>query len=142
VLLGARMAGWRTAQTLKLPIVWVLHAGYAFMPLGLALKATADLGGPIGSFAALHALTAGGIGVMILAVASRAALGHSGRPLVVAPATVAAYLLVIAGSLLRVSVSHPHAVLASGVLWSLGYAVFATVYWPILTQPRVDGQPG
>ncbi len=142
VVLGARMAGWRTWQTRRLPIVWILHVGYAFVPLGLALKAVADLGGPIGTFAALHALTAGAMGVMILAVASRAALGHAGLPLVVTRPTIAAYVLVILGALLRVAVAHPHAVLLAGVLWSAGYALFSWVYWPILTLPRVDGQPG
>ena len=141
-VLGARMTRWRTWQTRRLPIVWILHAGYAFVPLGLALKGVADLGGPIGYFAALHALTAGAIGVMILAVASRAALGHAGRPLVVSRATVLAYVLVIAGALLRVAVTHPHAVVLSGVMWSVGYGIFAAVYWPILTQPRRDGLPG
>ena len=142
VVLGARMAGWRTWQTRRLPIVWILHVGYAFVPLGLALKAVADLGGPIGTFAALHALTAGAMGVMILAVASRAALGHAGLPLVVTRPTIAAYVLVILGALLRVAVAHPHAVLLAGVLWSAGYGLFAWVYWPILTRPRADGQPG
>ncbi len=142
LLLGLRMAGWRTWQTRRLPIVWILHVGYAFVPIGLALKGVADLGGPIGTFAALHALTAGAMGVMILAVASRAALGHAGLPLVVPPAVVVSYGLVILGAVLRVSASHPHAVTLAGVLWSLGYGVFSVVYWPILTQPRVDGQPG
>ncbi|MBI5608946.1 MAG: NnrS family protein, partial [Deltaproteobacteria bacterium] len=71
---GLRMRHWRTWQTRRLPLVWVLHAGYAFIPLGFLLKGISALGGPIGAFAALHALTAGAIGVMILAVASRAAL--------------------------------------------------------------------
>lgn len=142
VVLGGRMVGWHTWLTRPLPLVWVLHVGYAFLPFAMIMKAIADLGGPVGSFAALHALTAGAIGVMILAVASRAALGHSGRPLVPAPATVVAYGLVIAGALLRVLVLHPHATLAAGVLWSAGYAVFSVVYWPMLTRPRSDGQPG
>jgi uncharacterized protein involved in response to NO len=142
MVLGARMLGWRTWQTRRLPIVWILHVGYAFVPVGLALKAVADLGGPIGTFAALHALTAGAIGVMILAVASRAALGHAGLPLQVSRPTIVAYVLVTLGAVLRVALAHPHAVLAAGILWSLGYAVFAVVYWPILTRPRVDGQPG
>ncbi len=142
LILGLRMRGWRTWQTRALPIVWILHVGYAFVPLGLALKAVADVGGPLGTFAALHALTAGAMGVMILAVASRAALGHAGRPLVASPATVVAYALVISGAILRVAAAHPHAVIAAGALWSAGYAVFSAVYWPILTRPRLDGQPG
>lgn len=141
-VLLARMARWRTSLTLGMPIVWILHVGYAWVPLGFLLKAAADLGGWFAPTAALHALTAGAFGVMILAVASRAALGHSGRPLVLSKATVAAYWLVIAGALVRVFVPGFEAVLAAGALWSLGYAVFAAVYWPILTRPRVDGRPG
>jgi len=142
VTTGLRMRHWRTWQTRALPLVWVLHAGYAFVPLGFLLKGISDLGGPIGAFAALHALTAGAIGVMILAVASRAALGHSGRPLVPSRATVLAYYVVIGGALLRVFGGHPQIVLLSGVLWATGYAIFAVVYWPILTRPRIDGQEG
>lgn len=142
LIVGLRMVGWQTWHTRRLPLVWILHVGYAFLPLGLLMKAIADLGGPVGPFAALHALTAGAIGVMILAVASRAALGHSGRPLVPATATVVAYYLVIAGALIRVLAIHPHATLAAGILWSAGYAVFSVVYWPMLTRPRADGQPG
>ncbi len=139
---GLRMLRWRSWQTRALPLVWVLHVGYAFIPLGLLLKGISDLGGPIGAFAALHALTAGAIGVMILAVASRAALGHSGRPLVPSRLTVMAYVLVIAGALLRVFGVLPELVLTAGILWATGYAVFAAVYWPILTKPRLDGQEG
>ncbi len=142
VVLGWSLRGWHPWQTRRLPLVWILHVGYGFLPFGFALKAVADLGGPVGPFAALHALTAGGIGVMILGVSSRAALGHSGLPLQPSRATVVAYGLVITGALLRVLTAHPHALLAAGILWSSGFALFAKEYWPILTRPRTDGLPG
>ncbi len=136
------MAGWRSLATRRMPIVWILHVGYAWVPIGLFLVGLADLTGDFYGTRALHALTANAIGIMILAVASRAALGHSGRPLRVSRATVAAYLLVIAGGLIRVAVPGGEAIVLSGLLWSLGYAVFAATYWPILTRPRIDGLPG
>lgn len=142
MLLLVRMAGWQTLRTSRLPLVWILHAGYVWVPVGFLLKAAADLGGWVAPTAALHALTTGAIGVMILAVASRAALGHSGRPLVPSRWTVAAYVLVLAAAVLRVAVPHGHAMLAAGGLWTLGWLVFAVVYWPILTRPRIDGLPG
>ena len=142
VLLLVRMAGWQTLRTGRVPLVWILHAGYVWVPIGFLLKAAADLGGWVAPTAALHALTTGAIGVMIMAVASRAALGHSGRPLVPSRWTVLAYGLVLAAAVLRVFVPHYHGVLAAGVLWSLGWTVFAVVYWPILTKPRIDGLPG
>ncbi|HEX6979498.1 MAG TPA: NnrS family protein [Alphaproteobacteria bacterium] len=141
-LLLVRMAGWQTFRTLGMPIVWILHVGYAWVPVGFLLKGIADLGYWIPHGAALHALTAGAIGTMILAVASRAALGHAGLPLVVSRGTVLAYVLVIAGAALRVLVPSGVALIAAGALWSFGYALFAVIYWPILTRPRVDGLPG
>jgi uncharacterized protein involved in response to NO len=108
----------------------------------LFLNGLANLGVPISSSAALHALTAGAIGVMILAVASRAALGHSGRPLDPSPWTVLAYGLVIAAAIVRVFVPFDGSVLLAGVLWFLSYGIFSVVYWPMLTKPRIDGLPG
>lgn len=142
VVLFVRMFGWQTVKTVRLPLVWILHVGYAWAPLGFLLNGMSALGAPLDPSAALHALTAGAIGVMILAVASRAALGHSGRPLEPSPWTVASYGLVIAAAIVRVFVPTDGGVLASGLLWFFGYGIFAVVYWPILTRPRVDGLPG
>jgi uncharacterized protein involved in response to NO len=142
VVLLVRMAGWHSVRTLGMPIVWILHVGYVFVPVGFLLKAAADLGHWFSQSAALHALTAGAIGVMVLAVASRAALGHAGRPLIVSRWTVLAYLLVITGALVRMFAPYPDAMVLAGILWSLGYAVFTVVYWPILTRRRSDGLPG
>lgn len=142
LLLLVRMAGWQSFRTLKLPLVWILHAGYVWIPIGFMLKAAADLGGWVEPSAALHALTAGAVGTMIMAVASRAALGHSGRPLVPSRWTVASYVLVIAAALFRVFAPGEIGIEAGGLLWALGWTIFAIVYWPILTRRRVDGLPG
>ncbi|MBK8907103.1 MAG: NnrS family protein [Rhodospirillales bacterium] len=141
-ILFARMLGWQTLRTARLPLVWILHVGYAWVPLGFLLHGLALMGAPLDASAALHALSAGAAGVMILAVASRAALGHSGRPLEPSPWTVVSYYLVIAAAVVRVFVPVPTGILISGLLWFLGYGLFAAVYWPILTRPRVDGLPG
>jgi uncharacterized protein involved in response to NO len=79
---------------------------------------------------------------MILAVSSRAALGHAGLPLVVSRWTVLAYWLVLAGAALRVFVPVSECIAIAGALWALGYGIFSIIYWPILTRPRVDGLPG
>jgi uncharacterized protein involved in response to NO len=142
IILFLRMFGWQTRRTLRMPLVWILHVGYAWVPLGLFLNGLADLGAPVNPSAAVHALTAGAIGTMILAVASRAALGHSGRPLEPSAWTVFAYALVIAAAILRVCGSFDGSVLLAGGLWFLGYGIFSAVYWPILTKPRIDGLPG
>ena len=87
---GARFLHWRTLATLRVPLVWILHVGYAWLVLGLAAAAGAwiDLWPKA---VALHALGAGAVATMILAVMSRATLGHTGRKLEAAPLTAAAW---------------------------------------------------
>lgn len=142
LVLFYRMLGWHSLKTGFSPIVWVLHAAYIWLPIGFSLKAISDLTGLVEPNAALHGLTAGGIGMLILAVGSRAALGHSGRPLKAANLTVASYILVFSAAIVRVVNLNPDWIIASGILWVLGYGLFALVYAPILLKPRIDGLPG
>lgn len=141
-----RMSAWKGWLTARVPLLWSLHLGYLWMPVGLILLAlSALLPGLLTPETALHALTAGSIGGMVMAVMSRAALGHSGRPLEPAKATVAAYLLIQIGSFVRVfgvMAGLPMALHLSGGLWSLGFALFSAVYAPICLKPRLDGRPG
>lgn len=143
-----RLAGWQTARTLSEPIVWVLHLAYAWLPIGLLLKAVHISSGADWAAHWLHALTMGAAATMILAVMSRAALGHTGRPLVVAPPTTLAYVLLTIGTIIRVFVpateiaSYASIIMTAGIFWVAAFALFVTVYTPILVRPRVDGRPG
>ncbi|MEN8161828.1 MAG: NnrS family protein, partial [Myxococcota bacterium] len=145
---AGRMVGWQTRFALRDPLLASLHAGLAWVAIGFAAIAAADLGAPVPRTVALHALTAGAMGTMILAVMTRVALGHTGRPLVAPPAATRAYVLVGAGALVRVvgPVLEPTAALAtwtlSGLLWAGGFASFLVGYAGMLTRPRVDGEPG
>jgi uncharacterized protein involved in response to NO len=140
-----RWRGWGWRQSLGAPIVWVLHAAYLFLPLGLLLGGLAPLVG-WSPMAGLHALTAGGIGGMIVAVASRAARGHAGVPLQASRATVATYALILGGAALRTAapfLGNARPLLdAAGTLWALGWVVFAIEHAPMLLRARRDGQPG
>ena len=140
-ILLARMLGWQSLKTLSIPLVWILHVGYLWLPLGFFLKGLADLGVLDDPASALHALTTGAVGVMVLAVGSRAALGHSGRPLVATRATVAVYFLVLGAAIMRVFVPFDWALAGAGVLWTAGWGLFAVAYWPVLARPRIDGLP-
>jgi uncharacterized protein involved in response to NO len=148
MLLGLRMRYWGTRHTFGSPILWVLHLGHAWLVVAFALKAIADLTGLIPPTVPLHAFTTGTVGVMLIAVASRAALGHSGRPLVLPKGVPTAYVLIALGAALRVAgpVILPGAyvwvVAVSAVVWAAGFGLFGLIYWPILTQPRIDGKPG
>jgi uncharacterized protein involved in response to NO len=148
IVQGIRLAQWGAWRTLRQPIVWVLHVAYAWLPIGLALKALALLSG--GAFAAfwLHALTIGAAATMILAVMTRASLGHTGRALVVSRPTVLAYALLTGAAIVRVlglDLSHaPYATVITlvALLWTAAFALFLWVYAPMLLMPRADGRAG
>jgi uncharacterized protein involved in response to NO len=142
-----RWALWRPWKTLRAPLVWILHAGYLWLALHLALRAAAALGW-IGSSPATHALTAGAIGSLVIGMITRTALGHTGRPLRAGRAEFACYVLITLAAVVRVFVplAAPqelvNAVLCSALFWSAGFGLYAVRYWPILTRPRLDGLPG
>jgi len=145
---AVRLAGWNGHRTLREPIVWVLHAAYAWLPVGLLLKAGWLLGGFTWAAFWMHALGAGAAATMVLAVMSRASLGHTGRPLRVSPLMSLSYLLLILAAAVRVfgpawlPLGYPATILLAGCLWIGAFAVYILVYTPILLQPRVDGKPG
>lgn len=144
----ARLAGWYGWRTRGQPILAILHLGYLWVPVGLALKALSLLAAIPFAAAWVHALTLGAFGTMILAVMSRAALGHTGRDIVAAPATVLAYGLVTLAALARVFLTglgdwaYQPALMLAGFGWLAAFTLFTLVYAPILVGPRADGRPG
>ncbi len=136
LLLAARLGRWRGQATLSEPLLWSLHLGYAWLALGLTLLGLAcfDLLAPS---AALHALTAGAVGAMTLAIMTRATLGHAGRALTADRTTTAIFLCVTLAAATRVGApwAGPAAEAAWGaaaVLWIAAFALFLFRYAPIL----------
>ena len=148
MLQSVRLLQWGGIHTTRQPIVWILHVAYAWLPIGLALKALALLAGSaVGAFW-LHALTVGALSTMILAVMTRASLGHTGRVLKVDPLISFAYLLLSAAAVIRVwglpvlGMSYPIAIATAAALWTAAFGLFVAIYAPILCSPRADGKPG
>lgn len=143
----ARWGLWQPWTTLRTPLVWVLHAAYLWIPLHLLLRAGAALGWNSGSLAT-HALTVGAAGGLIIGMMTRTARGHTARPLRADGVDTACYALVLGAAVVRVGLPllHPQAVvsaaLASALLWSVGFGLYAWRYAPILVRPRLDGRPG
>ncbi|MDJ0748132.1 MAG: NnrS family protein [Woeseiaceae bacterium] len=143
-----RLSGWHGLRSWREPIVWILHAAYAWLPVGLALKAAYVFTGASWAVHWQHALGAGAAATMIMAVMTRASLGHTGRPLRVSRLVVLAYLLLLASALLRVfgapllQLQYASAVTTAGTLWVLAFLLYSHVYVPILIRPRADGKPG
>jgi uncharacterized protein involved in response to NO len=143
----ARWMLWQPWKTARAPLVWVLQAAYLWIPVHLAMRGLAESGWLTTSIAT-HALTVGAAGGLIIGMMTRTALGHTGRPLRAERGDVACYGLILAAACVRVfvplvaPVATVPAVLGSAALWSAGFALYAVRYWPVLTQPCIDGRPG
>ena len=146
-LVALRLSRWHGSRTLGQPILWVLHLAYAFVPLALAAKAAWLLTGAEAARHWLHLQGAGALALMIMAVMTRATLGHTGRDLVAAPATVAAYLLVAAAALARafgpaLTDGGLLPLVVAGAAWIAAFTLFLLVHAPMLLTARPDGRPG
>ena len=140
---AVRLSRWRGAATAKEPLLLALHIAYAWLPLGYLVLAASSFGVLFTPTVALHALTMGVVGSMIMAMQTRVPLGHTGRSLVASNATVAAYLLLSAAVLMRIvgpwlTDDYLRTVLWSAAAWIAAFSVYVRVYWPVLTGPRVD----
>ncbi len=138
-----RLFRWYGWVTWRDPLVLMLHLGYGWLAISLLALGGAVLGFGLPATEALHALTTGSIGVMTLAVMTRASLGHTGRPRYAGPMTVFIYILVNLGAMLRVfgpaTALPEYVVLGSAAAsWSGAYLLFALIYGPFLLRPSLD----
>jgi uncharacterized protein involved in response to NO len=134
-----RLVRWAGDRTADDRLVLVLHVGYAFIPLGFVLVGASALMNGIPASAGIHAWTAGGIGLMTLAVMTRATLGHTGHPLKAGLSTQAIYGLVLMGALLRIAAALSGSIVlleCGGALWIAGFAGFVIVYGPLLATRK------
>ncbi len=144
---AVRLAGWQGSRSMREPIVWILHVAYLWLPIGLALKAISLSTGAAWATDWLHALTVGAAATMIVAVITRASLGHTGRALVVSNQVVFAYGLLGAAALVRAFATalgsyREWAIWAAAGLWVVAFLLLLLSYAPILLRPRADGRPG
>ncbi len=136
----ARLGRWAGHRTLAEPLVTVLHAGYAFVPLGaLALGAEILVPGALGIAGAQHLWMGGAIGLMTLAVMTRATLGHTGQALTADAGTLAIYLALILAVLARVAAglwpmeaTILHAL--AGLAWVAAFGGYAVIYGRLLLR--------
>ncbi len=142
-----RLLGWRSSVTARRPILWVLHAAYGWIPVGLALLALAQAGW-VSASAGVHALGVGSTGGLILGMITRTARGHSGRPVQASRAEVLAYALVMCAAALRVLLPvlapslYVASLVAAAVAWSVAFLIYLWIFTPWLMQTRLDGRDG
>jgi uncharacterized protein involved in response to NO len=139
-----RVMRWRGQATIAEPLLTILHIGYLWLVVGTALLGLALLQWQVPLSAAIHALTVGAIGTMILAVMTRATRGHTGHQLVADRVTVIIYTLVNAAAIARVVVAFESdplgwLLMTSAFLWILSFLLFCWRYGPMLlnlTRPK------
>ena len=140
-----RLAYWQPQRTLSSPLLWMMPVAYSWLPLALLLRGLSSFAIVVpGTW--IHALTAGALSSLIVAMMMRSTLGHTGRKLIASRADIAAFLLLQVAAILRVVAgmtdNYRAVVIASGVVWILAFVVFLLRYAPMLLRPRVDGRPG
>lgn len=130
-----RWQGWLTARE---PLLWILHLGFAWIPVGFLLLGISILLWPGLWESGIHALTYGAVGSLILGVAARVALGHTGRPLQAFPLMTLAFVLITLGTVCRILAQPGHGswMTLSVALWLAAYGLFLIQYVPILLAPR------
>ncbi len=142
---GLRLRHYHSRRSLVDPLLWILHAGYLWLVVGLFLLGVA-LGGHLQLSVALHALTVGAIGSLTLGMMCRVALGHTGRALLCGRATVLSFWLIQLAAAVRVlgPLLWPELYLqwieGATLLWSACFILYLVVFTPLLLRARPDGQ--
>ena len=143
-----RMAGWYSRGIWEKPLLWSLFLAYGFIVLGFLLNSLLFFGW-FNLFIPIHAIALGGVGLLTLSMMARVSLGHSGRSIHETPkGMVFAFPILIVATIVRVLMPWlfpEHYLLwiqASQLLWVISFSLFIWVYYPVLVQPRIDGQPG
>ncbi len=147
-LVAARAWGWGARHAARVPLLWILHVGHAWIVIGLALRAASSLGGLVSPVLATHALTVGAIGCLTLGMMSRVSLGHTGRMIIATPTMTTSFVLLTLAALVRVVTpivresAYRTSVYVAGTLWAAAFGLFVVAIVPLVFTPRVDGKPG
>ncbi|MCC7218163.1 MAG: NnrS family protein [Burkholderiales bacterium] len=138
---AARLLRWRGWRVLDTPLLWTLHAGYAWLTASFLLLALGDLGVAGAQRAWLHAFTVGALGSAMIGLTTRVALRHTGRPLVLPRAAVAAHVLVQVAAFARVGGALAGGgdgwVVTAGAAWVAAFALYLALFGPILVRPSL-----
>jgi uncharacterized protein involved in response to NO len=132
---AARLMRWAGDRTVADRLVLVLHVAYAFVPLGFILTGVSVFWDVVPASAGIHAWTAGAMGMMTLAVMTRASLGHTGRPLAATAGTQAIYAFAFTAAVLRIIAAiFPSMLLLelAGLAWLGAFGGFVVLFGPLL----------
>ena len=144
---------WGLIQSLKIRLLAMLHGGFFWLGITLALQAVShslmalSQGQQSLGLAPTHAMTMGYLGATLLAMGTRVASGHSGRPLAADNTAWALYWVLQTAIALRVlaamwPTSGNWPLVVAAAVWSLAVSGWAMRYGSWFGRPRLDGRPG
>jgi len=143
---------WQFRRSFHARLLAMLHIAFLWLGIALSLYAAQSLvllvnGTDFLGRAPLHALGIGFLTSMIVAMASRVTLGHSGRVLSADTLTWAVLLGVNASAILRITGEFLPWVaswlnLLAATVWLAALLPWVLRYLPMYLQPRADHSPG
>lgn len=142
-----RMRDWKSIKTLGNPLLWILHLSYAWIGIGTALIGLASLGLASAS-SALHAMSVGAMGSLIIGMIARTTRGHTGQKMLSSSFDILMFFAIQIAAIVRIFANYvviefrPHFLPASATMWSAAFLFYIIKYVSSLFRPRVDGRPG
>ncbi len=143
-----RFVKWYHPNIWRVALLWPLHVSYAFMIAGMALYGFVGLN-MVNESIAVHALAAGGIGLLCSSIMARISLGHTNRN-VFNPPTLVVWVFLILGVTAVIRVAFPLLLPQYSILWMhltqwgwiIGFGLLTMVYWKILLKPSPTRDTG
>lgn len=146
ILQLARVFGWQQKAAYKVPLLWSLHLSYLNLALGLILVGISYFTHWVRLSDAIHIITLGAIGTMILAMMARVSLGHTGRALQISRFISFAFMFMLIATWCRLLMPVFGWVIAgyslSALGWIIAFSLYIYFYLPILLTARPDGRSG
>ena len=146
---------WGLRRSLKFPLLGVLHIGFAWLGIAMLLFTVQSFvlfishGETfIWGLAPLHALTIGCFSTLLIGMATRVTLGHSGLPMKVGKPINLMFVGIQLVAILRVLAdilpmqAGYWLYIAAGAVWLACFGSWAARYVPVYWRPRTDGRPG
>lgn len=142
---------WGLVQSLKIRLLAMLHVGFVWFGLALLYSALSQglwlmTGRAVLGLGALHALSMGFLGSIMIAMVTRVSCGHSGRALVADDLVWTLFwgLQAVVGLRLLAAVEGmpPWLIALAALGWALVVTVWGLRYASWYGRPRIDGKAG
>jgi len=152
VVLGLAFV-WGLVQSLCIRLLAMLHIGFLWLGLAFLIDSIGHFwmlisGERPWTLGAMHAITMGFMGSLLMAMVTRVSCDHGGRALVADGWVWALFWLLQLATLLRVvaDLTEPrfmlHLTVAAALLWLLAVLPWALRLLRWYGRPRLDGRPG